>query len=238
MNIAMVSIAYNGYQRFIPQWLDAVEKMTIKPKQLVIAVEETDDPETNKIYEDATSRGVQIVRVSEARNMGQMRNAAVSKTTTEWVMYLSVDDVIEPYSIEEFQKYEKDADWICIRWTTKGLGVPTMEHDGVTPLENFINRQKGGRGGFIIAQSPYRRRIWEKCNYEDHDLPNAPFIAAAVTNGARFVKTERPCTIYLRRPDSHARTSLLKIKSEAYRLKRVMELRIDRYYQLRVRIEQ
>ena len=232
MNIALVTTAYRGYQRFIPNWLNFIAEMDTKPTQIVIAMEKTNIDIQSQLTEEAKKLNVDFVTVRHARHMGQMRNLAVKHTNTEWVMYLSVDDKIQPYAIDEFKKYEKDSDWICIRWQSKGLGLKMQTHNGVTPHENYQNRKKTKKGGFIIAQSPYRRWVWEKSPYPDHDYPNAGFIAMAVLNKARFRKTKRPCTVYLRREDSHARTELIKPhnKRKAISEKRKMERMIDQYY--------
>lgn len=167
-------------------------------------------------------------------NMGKMRNLAVSHLDTEWAMFLSVDDGIFPYAIEELAKFAAEADYICIRWVSQGLRrrkkVP-MEHRSPLP-ESMALKHKGR--GFVVGHSPFRLSyFYDVGGYVDDDYCNAPFLASMVEAGARFVQTERPVTIYQRRRDSHSRAILFKSRPEkirAIKAKRNMEKRIRNYY--------
>jgi hypothetical protein len=239
VNIAIVTTAYNGYQRFIPQWLEAISKLKDKPTEVVIAMEKWPDKARDNMFEnlDKTIKelNVRVVEVDRAENMGHMRNIAVAETSTEWVMYLSVDDVILPNAINELKKHD-NGDYICITWKSVATWTNDEEkiHKGITPEEMVL---KHNGKGFIVGHSPFKRWIWEKNPYMEHDYPNAPFLAGAVENGAKFTKTGHPCTLYLRRLDSHARllgrrkeTLVLSEKKQALYWKRDQIERMRKYY--------
>jgi hypothetical protein len=147
-----------------------------------------------------------VYKYNKKPNMGKLRNIAISEATTAWIQYLSVDDKIEPYAIEEYKKHRKNADYISIAWKTQGLGEEVKLHKARVPQDLYDR----GMRGFIVGHSPFRRKFWEMAPYVENDYPNYPFVASMVENGARFQATENPCTTYLRRPDSHARTVLPK----------------------------
>ncbi|MEQ9135752.1 MAG: glycosyltransferase family A protein [Thalassobaculum sp.] len=233
MNIGIVTIAYNGYGRFLPQWCRAIAELTRLPAAVTVALGK-DHGATPEMIAEAR-RHVPILQIVDAGDtpstMGAMRNVAVEHTAAEWIMYLSVDDAILPHAIEEFERYEHQADYICIRWLTRGLGKKEIEHVPKLPIE-MATKYRGR--GFIVGHSPFRRRFWEKAPYEPHDYPNAPFLASMVENAARFVRTERPCTVYQRRSDSHSRGILFKSRTEkrkAIHYKREMQRRIVGYYE-------
>lgn len=229
MNIAIVGIAYNGYEQFIPQWLKAISESKTKPREVVIAI--TDQYQPDPAHQDIYPHKYAIQ--SKKPTMGSMRNTAIAETTSEWIMYLSIDDVILPDAIDEFKRLEKNADYICIQWIVRGLGLPDMIKKSPTPHEYYLKKRKGLKGGFIIAQSPFRRTLWQNYPYPNHDYPNAPFLSNCITQGARFVKTDIPCTIYQRRPDSHSKAVLIlpEERQRAIREKSKLEYNMKRYFE-------
>lgn len=255
MNIGITTAAYNGYGRFADQWLRAISGLTIPPAQVTIALGvkhglTLDDISTltdkyrdlNLIFvvDDEPVLGPDMKKYPPtAPLMGPMRNLAIAHTNTEWIMWLSIDDVILPGAIEELSKYEEEADYICIKWLSKATWNPrakVMVHNPKTPEEMMI--KYNGRG-FIVGHSPFRRKFWEKHPYKPHDYPNAPFVADMVEAGARFAKTEEPCTMYLRRIGSHAQRLVTRggvderdpaEKRLANRWKNNMQKRIRKYY--------
>lgn len=238
MNIGIVTAAYNGYGKFIDQWLDAINNLETKPQAVTIALGKDHGlysvTEMLNKYPDLP---IKFHFTLADPLMGPMRNAAINKTNTEWIMYLSVDDIILPGAIDEFKKYEKDADYICIKWLSRATwreNSKVLVHNPKTPEEMAM--EYNGKG-FIVGHSPFRRSFWEKHPYKPHDFPNAPFVADLVEAGARFAKTEEPCTMYLRRMDSHAaRLGRRKggldpiAKGWANRWKNNMQKRIRTYY--------
>lgn len=241
MNIALCTIAYKGYGQFIDQWLDAIAKSNTLPDQVVIVLGK-DHNYTNQslIPEKYPNLPIQLVYAEDVpAKMGTLRNVAVENTTTEWVMYLSVDDILMPEAIDEFARLEDQADYICISWNSfalwRGYETEPMFHKGKTP--EYLYRMSNGKG-FIVSHSPYRRAFWEMSPYMDHDYPNAPFLADMILNGARFVSTKVPCTTYLKRYNSHAaklgrrgRHAMIKSeKVQAIKWKRHLEEVIRTHY--------
>lgn len=241
MNIGIVTTVYNGYGKFCRQWLEAIDQLETKPNMVTIAAGKNHGIEdAQSLLQDFGHLNLLIVTNTEIPAlMGPMRNLAVQYTQTEWIMYLSVDDVILPGAIEELSKYEGEADYICIKWLSKATWNPrarTMIHNPKTPEEMVI--KYNGRG-FIVGHSPFRKSFWEKHPYKEHDYPNAPFVADMVEAGARFAKTEEPCTMYLRRIGSHAQRLVKRggvderdpqEKRLANRWKNNMQKRIRKYY--------
>lgn len=239
MDIGIVTIAYNDYGKFVPQWCKSISELSIKPSKSTVVLGR-DHRFTKYHHAEALEYlpNLNIIEHKSIPNMGKLRNVAVINTETEWIQYLSVDDIILPWAIEEYKKFEEKADYIVIKWqsiATWEVDPPVFEHLPRLPVEMALNHR--GKG-FINNQSPYRRSFWHRRRYQEHDFPNAPFLADMVEQGARFVRTERPCTMYLRRLDSHCGKNLgrrnkkanPRLKAIAKRHKKRAEERIVRYY--------
>lgn len=243
MNISIVTTAYNGYGVFADQWLESISNSKTLPAKVIIALGKDHGLENhNELLDKYSMLDLQFHFCENVKPlMGPMRNAAVNQTETEWVQYLSIDDILLPDAIDEYMKVEAEADYICIMWQSKAMWRRSkiLTHIPKTP-EEMATLYRGK--GFIVGHSPFRRSFWEKYPYKPHDYPNAPFVADLVEAGARFVKTEQPCTMYLRRLESHAArlgrrghgakiaTIDLNEKQQANRWKNNMQKRIVKYY--------
>lgn len=245
MDIGIVTVAFNDYGRFLPQWCKSISELWTPPSAVTVALGKKHGL-TTEALEEARSYTPQLKVVRSVKvtpTMGNMRNVAVKNTDTEWIQYLSIDDLILPWAIDEYSRFAEEADFISIKWQSSKEWIPdseVIEHQARIPEQMAKNHQ--GRG-FIVNHSPYRRSLWENRPYLDHDYPNAPFVADCVEQGARFVVTERPCTHYLRRLDSHCGKNLgrrknaeekpttnRKEKKKANFWKRDSEKRIREYY--------
>jgi len=206
MNISIVTVAYKGYGKFADQWLGFIEKSHIKPTKVIIALGKDHGLEDhNALIDKYKGLDLQFHFCESVRpEMGPMRNQAVNQVETEWVQYLSIDDMLLPNAINEFEAIAVESDYICISWESQAQWkplAPIAYHEGKTP-ERLV-REFEGRG-FIVGHSPFRKKFWDMESYADHDYPNAPFVAGCVKNGARFTSIPEPCTRYLQRLDSHA----------------------------------
>lgn len=231
MNISLVTIAFNGYGRFLGQFLAFASGMSPRPAEVVVVLGPDhgcqDVGLMRSIYPD-----VKIIKYKRAPTFGKLRNIGMAATTSEWVWFLSVDDKPMPDAIATFEQAIEgnNADYICAQWYTIGLGKPLMGHRSPLPIEMAEWVSKGGKGGFVIPHSPFKRWLWEKHRYKNTDLPNYDFLLGCAQSGAKFVKGMKPTTTYLRRPDSHARTKLKTMKKYANREKRKMQIGLVKHY--------
>ena len=231
MQISLVTIAFNGYGKYLCQFLAFVSNMSPKPNEVIVVLgkdHKCRDVELAKaIYPKA-----KILIYKKRASFGKLRNIGINKTNSEWVWFVSIDDKPMPDAIRTFKRAlkDQDGDFICSQWYTIGLGRPLQPHKSPTPAEMADHINNGRGGGFIIAHSPYKKWLWEAHPYRNSNLPNYDFTLHCVLSGARFVKSDKPTTTYLRRSDSHARTTLKKIKSKARNEKQKMQQGIVNYY--------
>lgn len=232
MDISIVTIAFNGYGRFIGQFLAYASSLSPKPKEVIVVLGEKHGLQDRALMESIYP-GVKILEYKKKATFGKLRNIGISHTSSDWIWFVSVDDRPERDAIRTFKRARigAPADYICAQWYTIGLGEGKEIHYSPTPEEMAVRLSNGEKGGFIIPHSPFKRKLWEKHQYKNSDLPNYDFLLHCVLNGAKFVKGDKPTTTYLRRPDSHARTKLKTIQKAANREKRKMQEGIIKYYE-------
>ena len=206
MDISIVTIAFKGYGKFLRQWCYYMSQLNTPAKEYIAVLGSGHGCKDIEVCKALLPNLKVIYDDNQIPLLGPLRNKAIQATKSEWIMFLSVDDMILPHAIDEFKKVQKGADYICISWLSTEIGNfnKTGYHKAITPIDMA---RAGGRG-FIIGHSPFKRWIWEAKPYQHHDYVNYPFLAGAIALDAEFVKVMKPCTVYLRRPDSHARRVL------------------------------
>jgi glycosyltransferase involved in cell wall biosynthesis len=231
---ALTSIAFNGYGRFCGQFLAFVANMNPRPNEVVIVLGQDHGCQDIEVLK-AIYPKVKIVYYDKKPTFGRLRNIAIKHTKSEFCWFLSIDDKPQRDAIKTFRRAlerEPDADYIAAEWYTIGLGNPLTKHKSPTPAQSARRLRNGQKMGFIIAHSPFRRKLWEQSKFKNSDLPNYTFVRDCIINGAKFTQADKPTTTYLRRSDSHARAVLPKngMRARARKLKREMETTILDYY--------
>src|SRR5690606_4143631 len=133
MDISLVTIAFGSYGRFCGQFLAFASNMSPKPSEVVIVLGKDhgcqDIDLLSSIYP-----GVKIVEYKKKPTFGKLRNIAISKTSSDWTWFVSVDDKPMPDAIRTFKRAikDQDADYIAAKWYTIGLGLPLTEHTSPT----------------------------------------------------------------------------------------------------------
>jgi len=203
MNIGIIAYAHSGYTKFLPALAKSIKAQTVKPQQVTFVV---DEPTKCKNI----LKGIKYKEIlTERITMGAARNLAIENTPTEWIMYMSADDVLIESSIESISKHQKEnpeAEVISISYSIEENKTVGYYNPGPVRVNSILDESfYCTTAPFYIAFSPFKRSLWEKIKYIDHDFPNAPFWIDLALLGAKFTNTEEPCAIYKRRPDSHSR---------------------------------
>lgn len=238
LDIGIVTAVWDGYGKYLDNWLRAIALSTVWPAQVTIILGDNHGVDNVAGLIDRFSELPLVVKRSRVQTvMGPMRNAAIELTPTKWIMYLSADDLLLPDGLKAISPKVYRSDYISIGWWSCKTWYPNgkfTRHHPVVPREMAgLKKQRG----FIIGHSPFRRKFWEKNKYMDHDYPNAPFVADMVEAGARFTKVDEAVTMYVRRQDSHAaRLGRRRAAgnpdeiAKAVHWKKDFEQRIDKYY--------
>jgi len=94
--LSIITIAYNGYSKFIPPFLESVEKQTIQPEEVIIVL--ADD----YILKDVP-KNVKIIK-SEVSIQGILFNKGIREAKGDWVLLFDVDDTLLENAVEEIKE--------------------------------------------------------------------------------------------------------------------------------------
>jgi len=189
MSIAIVTSFYNGYEQFLPQWIESINNLTVKPTRIITVA-------SGPFKYDGKNPITYFI--PEHRGMGYARNMAVELADSEWIMYLDIDDIILPRTLEYAEKYI-NADVIC-----GGLKITGDRGDRIKmyPHASLENALQGIN--VCCSHAIYRKSLWEQSPYlEINDYIEQPLWAGFARLGAKFVGTEEVFTQYNTRKDGH-----------------------------------
>lgn len=188
MKIALIAIAYNGYDEFIPRFINAINNQVVKPDEVVIVLGD------NCRDYGWNAEGVKFIR-SDKKTMGELRNVAIDNSTSDYILYFSIDDILMPNAIKDIK--ETTGDIIALKYMDTASAfvkvTPEIKQNLIRKwVENYTDS-----AGYIA----FKRGI----RYDDTEFPNYPLLFKAFKEGYNFNITNNICAIYVRRQGSHSR---------------------------------
>jgi glycosyltransferase involved in cell wall biosynthesis len=202
IELGIVTVVFNGYGKFLKQWLEAVAK--VKPTKITIVA--YDNPGIDEKELEGIDAHYEII-YTEPMTQGAARNLGIKNTPTEWILYSDVDDIILPAVKGEIEKH-RGADILSVAYTTKTEDEEYKCDPGIVEKRFILGKDfyTGDRVHFYTCFSPFKKSIWEKCPYIDDNFPNAPFWIDLALSNAKFENTDTVCAIYNLRKDGHSNT--------------------------------
>jgi len=197
INIGITTIIYNNYGRFLPQWVNAINQLKVRPTQVTIVLGKNHGIPPAILW----PVGVKVIETEE-EGLGKLKNIAMENTPTEWVMGLSVDDQILPWALDEFEKCLDSDIIVCayLRLDNKSLCM----HPRITKEILLSKRQYLTGKNFMHGGIPFKRWLWEKHHYHESDCFNSMFWIDCATENPVFSSTPVPCLLYNKWEGSHS----------------------------------
>ncbi len=136
MSISIISIAYNGYGKFIDKFLEKIKEQTIKPNEVILVLGK--DHNYNKELRD-----VKVVYHNEEASKGYLLNLGLKYSTSDYNLCFDIDDELLPNAIEEINKV--DADIISLTYTLNGniQQTPIIEKDKINEWRQYYSIASG-----------------------------------------------------------------------------------------------
>ena len=193
--MTVFTIVYNGYERFLVNWLQNISKQTTKPEEVIIVSGNgtfIDEKFLKNIYPFTHYHVKSDV-------MGVLRNKAVENIKSEYMLYFSADDCLLPNAIETLKKYNEDV--IALTYEDIQINKSSIKRKSAI-FKNNTNQWK------ILYPVPgyhcIRRIINNKVMYyEEIEIPNFPYLFMLESENASMVQTEEVIAKYIRRVNSH-----------------------------------
>ena len=202
MEIGIVTIVYNGYGKFLKNWLASIDRLSHRPKDITIVLGK-DHGAIEEDWENYIWPEELNIIESDSNNMGELKNLGVRETNTEWIMILDVDDEILPWAIKEFENVSGEADMIVTPYVNIAeksfLVYPKITADTLLSEEYYRQGENFMHGGI-----PFKRKLWEKYHYQENDCSNSLFWIDCAIQKPRIKNAMIPCLTYNRRDDSHS----------------------------------
>lgn len=187
----IITSAFNGYGKYIPEFIKSVESQTVKPKEVIIVL-----GKDHQAPEVKTEVPLRLVK-TELDCLGQMINEGMKYVDKdELVLCFNVDDILLPNAVEDIQKV--DADIITLRYKWQGsefyeegvYGTPKVEMDKIKNWQEYYI----GPSGYLA---------FKKQEVLNTDFWQWPLLWSAKSAGKKIKETKKACAEWILRPSSH-----------------------------------
>lgn len=197
-DITVFTIVYNGYGEFIPQWLENLNNQIIRPKKIIVVLGKNHKADIDWLKQ----QNIEIIN-SKSDVMGTLRNKAIEKIETEWMLYFSVDDKLLPNAIEEIKNKSK-YDALALRYLEKTTnGDVYKRQSGI--IDSYLKWRKIPIPGYIAVKRQFNNKI---LYYEEVEIPNYPYLFLIKHSGMKITNTDNECAVYKKREGSHGDIAL------------------------------
>jgi peptidoglycan/xylan/chitin deacetylase (PgdA/CDA1 family) len=188
--------------------LASVERQTRPAAEIVVVDDLSADIFTRQVLDRLERNGTRVVR-ADGRGVSAARNLGARLTSSEYLMWLDADDVLELGYFEAAAAcLDSDQSIDFVSCAMRAFGAATYVWTPAHP--SFV--ESVSTGGVPHASTVLRRRLWEAVGGFDEALPSfelLDFWASALERGFRGVVLSEPLLNYCVRPGSGYRRSLL-----------------------------
>jgi len=184
---SIVSVAWgNKYKVVVPRWWSFIEKIRIKPDEIVIAHHPEDDTGVQQLLKHKDFN-IKLVECYD-RNYAKMANTAISATSSEWFIPAGLDDFLYANALD-FQKIvrpEVDIVLASREVTQDNIFVEKEEKDFnkfnklLSKTVSWHSLAEGFEDHRVFHNSPIRKSLWEKLGqYPDYIIADWAFFLIA-----------------------------------------------------------
>jgi len=182
MKVSIITMAYNGYERFIPQYLKYVARLEPKPEEIILVLSK------GSILK-GIPQWIKIVE-SEATNMGEFLNDGIKKATGDVILSFPVDDELLKNAIREIQAINADVITLKYYLNDKVCDTPKMKKERI----KYWRKYYLGASGYLAFKKQY---------VENNDFWKYPLLFKTIAEGKTIKSTKNPCVIWHQRGDGH-----------------------------------
>lgn len=185
---SIISVAWgNQYKEVVPRWWSYIEKIRIKPDEIVIAYHPEDDTGIEQLlkYKDFN---IKLVKCYD-RNYAKMANTAIGATTSEWFIPAGLDDFLYPNALD-FQKIVRPDVEIVLASREVTMDNIFLSSDHPLYVEKFHkllgptvswhSLSEGFEDHRVFHNSPVKKSLWERLGgYPDYIIADWAFFLIA-----------------------------------------------------------
>jgi hypothetical protein len=155
-----VTVAFGDHKKFLMQWANSLTKLTILPNEIFLGVDQIDF-KLKKSLEGL----IPNLFIYEMPRLGKVHfglefNYLISKTNSEWICKIDVDDLILPDAYEELFDAPFDIlGFNAVNSETKTI-ISAIDNPSAKKVLEFDENT-------LLSLSPFRKWIWGEIKFRD-----------------------------------------------------------------------
>lgn len=199
-DITVYTIAYNGYGRFLKEWISHVKDQQTPADKIVIVLGKKHGAKITQLKEQLKGTQHMIIK-SESDTMGTLRNEAIDQIDTNWMLYFSADDILLPNAVAQIKRKALSSDAVVLKYIEqKQSGIMKTKYSALITMDTILQWKQTVIPGYIALKRSYKGKVMY---YEDIEIPNYPYLFLIAYLDLKQTVTDEECAIYLHRKDSH-----------------------------------
>jgi peptidoglycan/xylan/chitin deacetylase (PgdA/CDA1 family)/glycosyltransferase involved in cell wall biosynthesis/SAM-dependent methyltransferase len=193
--------------RYLAEALESVERQTRPASEIVVVDDRSSDVHTRQVLAALRRAGTCVVE-GEGRGASAARNQGARLTTSDYLVWLDADDVLEPaYFADAAARLDADASIHFVSCAMRGFGAASYVWRPSAP--EFV--EAVASGGVPHASTMVRRAVWQQTGGFDETLASfelLDFWATVLERGFAGVVLDEPLLNYRIRRGSGYRRSI------------------------------
>ena len=200
-------ITCHDFGRFLDEALASVERQTRPAAEILVVDDASSDLFTRQVLARLVRGGTRVV-AGTGQGASAARNLGAQRTSSDYLVWLDADDVLEPgYFEAAAARLDADSDIDFVSCAMRAFGAANYTWTPSRPT--FV--EAIASGGVPHASTMMRRALWQRTGGFDEGLPSfelLDFWASALERGARGIVLDEPLLNYRVRHGSGYRRSI------------------------------
>jgi hypothetical protein len=160
LDAAIITVAFGDYKKFLMRWAQSVAKLTILPNEIILGVDQIDSKLRTSLLELIPSLVILEIPRIGGIHFGLEYNFLISKTNSEWICKIDVDDLILPDAYQELA----DGPFDILAFNAENSETKAMISGIESPSAKKILEINDN---LLLSLSPFRKWIWDRVKFRD-----------------------------------------------------------------------
>jgi len=217
MNISVITIAYEGYGKYLSNLVGSILKQKEKPKEIIIVLSKNHRM-LRLLPDEIEGIKIKVIYKPERVSMGELWNIAIREASSKWILKIDADDVLLKNTIKDIKKLSRTSDAILLTYLKKEEGLPLETRRTPRPdIKDFENWREiySGASGYVAFKKRFNKEL---ILCEENDFPNFPLLMKIEFLGMRISETKNPCAVYKKNNKGHSSKISKENRHEAYKI--------------------
>ena len=214
LDMSIVTVAFGDYKKFLIPWANSLTRLTILPKEIILGVDQIDSKLKKSLRELIPNLVVyEIPRIGKV-HYGLEFNFIISKTNSEWICKVDVDDLMLPDAYEELSEAPFDILAFNAQNSETKAVISAIDNPSAKKVLEFEENT-------LLSLSPFRKWIWDEVKFRDTVFDDWAFWIESARLDPVIKKSQKVNYVYT--VHENQATKKVDVSSEELRIQKIRD---------------